>query len=106
LAKCFKCGADTTLYDNGVPICVRCSEARDKKNESDTQGRDLRIRTALLQDLLETSHLAGAASAGSEMDASEGGAPSTAQRAMGQAHNRLNDYLSHGIVPDDLNRIG
>jgi hypothetical protein len=29
-----------------------------------------------------------------------------ARKAMATAHNRLNDYLSRGIVPEDLKRSG
>jgi len=25
--KCSKCGAQTELHENGIPICVKCSEA-------------------------------------------------------------------------------
>jgi hypothetical protein len=31
---------------------------------------------------------------------------SLARKEMGTAHNRLNDYLSRGIVPVDLKRSG
>jgi len=25
MAKCFRCQAETELYDSGVPICLRCA---------------------------------------------------------------------------------
>jgi hypothetical protein len=27
--RCSKCGADTELYESGVPLCVRCAAAID-----------------------------------------------------------------------------
>ena len=38
MSKCFKCGADTELFDNGVPICIKCAEqveAKRKENEKE-----------------------------------------------------------------------
>jgi len=29
-APCAFCGTETQLYDQGVPICLRCVEAREK----------------------------------------------------------------------------
>ncbi len=61
MPKCFKCGADTILFENGVAICVKCSDEEKKKKTLDS-----------------------------------------AQTAMAHAHSRLNNYLSRGIVPEDL----
>lgn len=33
MAKCVQCGDFTQLYDGGVPICLECSVAREKKQE-------------------------------------------------------------------------
>lgn len=27
--KCYKCGTDTLLYDDGLPICLKCAEKDD-----------------------------------------------------------------------------
>jgi hypothetical protein len=62
MEKCSKCGADTILFEDGVPICVRCSDERHKKDDS--PQKDQRIRAVLLQELLETSHLVQSASVG------------------------------------------
>jgi hypothetical protein len=29
MAKCSNCGAETQLYEYGVPICMKCADARD-----------------------------------------------------------------------------
>ena len=31
MGKCCQCGAETPLYVNSVPICLKCSDERDKK---------------------------------------------------------------------------
>ena len=28
MAKCFVCGAETSLYADGKPICLKCDDAR------------------------------------------------------------------------------
>jgi hypothetical protein len=51
MAKCFKCRGDTVLFENGVPIFIKCGDERDDKIKVE---KDQRIRGVLLQDLLET----------------------------------------------------
>jgi hypothetical protein len=104
MEKCSKCGADTILFEDGVPICVRCSDDSDKKDDS--PEKDQRIRAVLLQELLETSQLVQSASVESDASVPEGGSLNIARKAMAQAHNRLNDYLGRGIVPEELKRSG
>jgi hypothetical protein len=31
MEKCVHCGSETELYKAGVPICVKCAEALDRK---------------------------------------------------------------------------
>jgi len=81
------------------------------------------IRATLLQDLLgATAHTRDAARLFDEtIDQCPSGLPhpdgaqfiknasnklSLARKEMGTAHNRLNDYLSRGIVPEDLKQSG
>jgi hypothetical protein len=33
MAPCSLCRAETQLYVNGTPICLRCCDERDRKNE-------------------------------------------------------------------------
>lgn len=41
MAKCATCGAATPLYDSGVPICLECLEAREKKTGKIELGMQL-----------------------------------------------------------------
>jgi hypothetical protein len=38
-ARCAHCGAGTRLYNNGVPICVKCDDDRTKANQEKEFGR-------------------------------------------------------------------
>jgi len=43
MANCVYCGADTILYVNGRPVCVRCSDEIDagrKPPSRETQPKD------------------------------------------------------------------
>jgi len=31
MPKCARCGAETSLYINGVPICLECAEKPDRQ---------------------------------------------------------------------------
>lgn len=83
MAQCAHCQAETELYDGGVAICVTCSNALETKRK-------------LMHYLVEATEHANIASRGL----------ATARHEMMKAHNRLNDYLSRGIVPEDLKRSG
>jgi hypothetical protein len=37
--KCAHCGAETQLWNNGVPICGKCGAARAKANPEKDFGR-------------------------------------------------------------------
>ena len=46
MAKCSRCGADTQMYSNGIPICISCSDsfaAKPKPSAKET-GVFLTIR--------------------------------------------------------------
>ncbi len=34
MVKCVDCGADTILYVNGVPVCRKCDQERDQKDQA------------------------------------------------------------------------
>ena len=36
MATCYRCQSETQLYDNGIPICLTCSEPSSPKSESAT----------------------------------------------------------------------
>jgi len=121
MAQCAYCKAETYLYDGGVPICLQCSAAQDAKRKPPAMEQS--IRTTLLQDMLEATARNNEAS--EEFESVMGQLPSglpnpdgvqriknastklsIARKGMMTAHNRLHDFLSRGIVPEDLKRSG
>ena len=121
MAKCIHCGSETELFDNGVPVCVKCANEREGNSKSRTPERQ--VRTVLTEQLAEAS--ARARQAAETFTAVISAIPSAtphpdgAQRIqnasrevsisraqMTKAQRRLNDYLSQGVVPDDLKQSG
>jgi hypothetical protein len=117
MAACAYCGAETELYDGGVPICLECSEAQQLKRKPVASA--LEIRTILFQELYAAT--ARGTEARRQFDEAMGRFPSgmphpdgsqriknasnaltIARNEMTSAHNRLNDFLRRGIVPEDL----
>lgn len=114
------------LYESGVPICLKCADARAKCNsqpERKPPATEQDIRRTLLQDVLELT--ARTNEAAEEFNAVMGprhsGLPnpdgtqqiknasnklSTARKELMKAHRRLDEYCGRGIVPDDLKRSG
>jgi hypothetical protein len=43
MAKCAKCGAETELFDRGVPICTACSDAMEAKRNPPSDGKVLPV---------------------------------------------------------------
>jgi hypothetical protein len=80
MATCASCKTqETELYENGVPACLKCIEARSiKRKPSLSEYED--IRATLHQELIRAND----------------------RKEVGTAHNRLNDFLTRGIVPEDL----
>jgi hypothetical protein len=121
MENCIVCAAENSLHDNGVPVCNRCADERaskpDKPN-STIPTPDQTYRNNLLQAMLEATALANAASTAFSGIADDlscrpqpngvqrlhdaSGELSRAREQMIKAHNRLNDFLARGIVPDDL----
>ena len=121
MAACAYCGAETELYENGVPICLKCSDERDAKHRIRPPTHE--IRAILHEDLIRATKRNSEALR--EFDEAMGqyasgiqhpdgvqriknasNALSIARKEMTTAHNRLNDYLNRGIVPEDLKRSG
>ena len=118
MAACAHCEADTELYNGGVPICLKCAVEREaNSNKNHVAG----VRAVLARALTDATLRRESASM--EFNAVTADIPSsipqpdgtqriqnvsralTATRnEMMRAHNRLNDYLSRGIVPEDLKR--
>jgi len=117
MAECAFCKADTELYVNGVPVCLACEQKREAKSKSSD------VRAALVSNIVEATARVSAANeafnkvighvpaglphpdgaqriqnASRELDA--------ARKEMMTAHKRLNKFIEHGIVPEDLKRSG
>src|SRR5665213_2206556 len=105
MAQCAYCRAATELFDNGVPLCLECCEARTITRKPSATAHE--IRTVLFQDLLGAT--ARNSEAIREFDEVMGQFPSglphpdgvqrirnasnalnIARKEMATAHNRLN----------------
>ena len=119
MAKCNYCGSETQLYDGGVAICIPCVDARDKKRLSPEREGD--VRTLLMRKLLEATTRANTLSEefkdvindipsslpqpdGTQRIQNFSQELSAARKEVMKAHNRLNDFLSRGIIPKDLKK--
>jgi hypothetical protein len=119
VAQCAYCKTETFLYDGGVPICLECADEREVKRKPPEIERH--VRTILIQDLTETTARAYAASevfneiianVPSELPHPDGTQRihnashelSVARKEMMKAHARLHDFLSRGIIPEDLKK--
>ena len=119
MAKCSNCGSETGLYSNGAPICLKCAELWETKRKPPTPS--LEIRSMLHCELIRATKRAEEATR--EFNTVVGQFPSglpepdgaqqiknasdvlaIARKEMASVHNRLNDFLSRGIVPEDLKR--
>jgi hypothetical protein len=117
MERCARCKVeDAALYENGVPICLKCVNARSNAKPATT---DQQVRSTLLQDILELTARIDEASA--EFDEVMRQIPSdlphpdgvqriknisaklsTARQELMNAHRRLDDHLDRRIVPEDL----
>jgi hypothetical protein len=110
--------ADLTLYEKGVPMYLDCVKRRESRKDRSTS-----VHAFLVRELAEASRLATSAYMELHAITSDipSGLPSTdgtqriynaanalkaARKEAMTAHNRLEDYLNHGIVPEDLKRSG
>src|SRR5579859_867650 len=127
MVNCAYCGAETSLYQSGTAICVKCAEAREARQQpSPRQELPLsqeQVRRILLRHIAETTARADAASAEFNviMSAIPTGIPNpdgaqkihqasrdlaAARKEMMRAHSRLNDFLTSGVIPEDVQRTG
>ena len=119
MAQCAYCKTETEMYEGGdVPIC---SECRDARNSERKPAAVEQVRRLLIQESVEATVRANAALRAFKeaLNQFPSGLPHpdgtrciqdasrkliTARKAMGRSNTRLNDYLSRGIVPQDLKR--
>lgn len=118
-AQCAHCKAETELFDNGVPICLKCSDTRGIKRKPPNTDQ---IRTALIGRVAEAT--ARVSEANRKFSETIGQFPSglphpdgvqrirntsneltLARKELMTAHKRLSDFVDSGIVPEDLKRF-
>jgi hypothetical protein len=121
MARCIFCKSEKELYDGGVPICIRCSDAGASKSKPPTS--EDQVLNVLRQDLQSAKERVTAANEAFEAITSE--IPSAlprlgathrihsasrevtiARMEMLRAHHRLSDFMNAGVVPEDLKRNG
>ena len=113
MAACAHCKTEETeLYENGLAICLQCAGAHTAAAASPESY----LRDALFRDLAAATKRVNAASGALDeiigqfqrddiqrmQRVSE--KLEAARKEMARAHNRLNDFLSRGIIPKDLKR--
>src|SRR6185369_11921423 len=120
MAECKFCKADTELYDSGVPVCVNCADAREAQRKPPSGDRVLHVLHEDFQAATDRARAAIQAFDAVTREARSGlPQPDGTQRIhnvsrevsqaridLMRAHNRLSDYMSRSIVPDDLKRSG
>jgi hypothetical protein len=121
MAVCTFCKTETELYINGLPVCVKRSEARGRERKPPTSEH--RVLNILQQDLEAATERSKAATAAFDAVTREipSGVPqpdgtqrihNASRKAtitrmdMLRAHHRLNDFINAGVVPEDLKRSG
>jgi hypothetical protein len=117
MAECVYCKTETELYENGRPLCISCAGAKDA-NSVPVSGES-QIRLELLQEVRRTTDRVNAAAEQFSLiikDIPSKVPPpdsthrieqasrelSIARAEMMRAHHRLNDFLSDGVIPEDL----
>jgi hypothetical protein len=113
MAKCAHCKTDTYLFENNVPICLNCAALGEAKERSNG------VQNVLMDALRDATKIASIANRdfNDVIDGLPSGLPypdgatrvnnaskeiSAARIELMKAHNRLNDFLSRGTVPEDL----
>jgi hypothetical protein len=115
MERCALCKAqDTALFENGVPICLKCVAASPEVRKA---------RVTLFRDVREATERSEAATDAFTTAASNipSGIPhpdgvqrirnasrvmTAARNEMMAAHKRLNDLVEHGVIPEDLKHNG
>jgi hypothetical protein len=123
MPACAYCGAETQLYESGVPICLKCSDERDSKAKKNPPASGRSIRSVLVEDIAKATARVNQASQTfmEVMGQIPSGFPhsdgaqhihnvsrelSVARQDLMRAHARLDDFLKTGRLPEDLKRRG
>jgi len=117
MAQCAYCKTETELYENGTPVCVACAVV--KAVNPPHLSTESQILPNLLQEVRQATDRVNAAAErfsvlikdipndvphpdGTLRITQASRELSTAREEMMRAHRRLNDFLSRGVVPEDL----
>jgi hypothetical protein len=117
MTECAYCKAETELYEKGTPVCVVCAGAKTVQPRLPVV--DSQIHLKLLQDVRRATDRLNEASESFNaiIQDTPGAIPhpdgtlhitkasrelSTAREEVMRAHRRLNDFLSRGVIPEDL----
>src|SRR5882672_3411672 len=120
MAECTTCKAQITLYEHGVPTCLNCVQKREAKLKRLTKSSVLAVLTGQLLEDTVRAEIAREAFAAITGEIPSGLPPpdgvqrihnasnnlTAARDQMMRTHTRLNDFIEHGIVPEDLKRSG
>ena len=122
MALCSHCKKeDTALYENGSPICLSCAELREfkirgrKRSPSTPEHETLETLRAALQAATERAETATTVfnavireipsglthPDGKQRISNASRELALAREEMLKAHNRLNEYVERGTLPED-----
>ena len=112
MALCVYCQKETELYDSGTPVCVECSNARTSqptiavrlKREVAMATERADAATAAFHALMRDVPSNLPQSDGTQRMQNASRELTVARQAMTEATLRLNDFLQHGTIPEDLKR--
>ena len=116
MAECAYCKTKTELYENGTPVCLECAGAQAGDSPSSAESQ---IRLMLLQEVRQATDRVTAAAQRFNLiiDDVPGNVPhpdgalritqasrdlSSARAEMMVAHRRLSEFLSRGVIPQNL----
>ena len=123
--NCIYCGAETFLSQSETPLCAKCAEAIDARQQPPKRAslhKDY-VRRILQLEVAETTARAEASAAEFKViiNSIPSGIPhpdgtqrihqashnlSNARKDMMQAHSRLDNFLRSGVIPEDLHSTG
>ena len=123
MATCVYCGAETELYVNSVPVCLKCSDERENKPSKKPPSSSTSIQNILVNEIVVATARVNKASReffdvmgqvptgfphpdGSQRIHNASRNLSTARKDLMRAHTRLDEFMKTGIVPEDLKRSG
>ena len=112
MALCAYCRKETELHDGGTPVCVECADAPAPQHSITAR---LRREVAVATERAEAANAAFHALMrdipsslphpdGSQRLHNASRELTIARQAMMETTLRLNDFLNHGTIPEDLKR--